>query len=308
MARPMLRTDIDYLTLAPDLRVAADFLTALDPDADAFTLAAFDDAILPSGKKRGRQDLCINALHGGLDQLAPRLARLNAEGAGIFVMINKGDGRWRSDANVVGIRAVWQDDDRAWHGRYPLVPSLVTNTSPGRLQRLWLCGDLTAGQHRAVQMRMAASHGHDKGASGLSRVLRLPGFWHMKQPDNPHFVRIIGGNRQRYSAAEVIAAFPCVERSPAVPPHTWRPQLDDDQRIRNALQRIPADDRETWWRVGAALKSHFGESGRVLWDEWSGTSKKYDPKTQDRVWRSFRRGGVTIGTIYHLARERARAA
>lgn len=95
---------------------------------------------------------------------------------------------------------------------------------------------------------------------------------------------------------------------PVHPPKPFRPRTDDDQRIADALVRIPSDDREVWWRVGAALKSHLGEQGRELWDRWSATSEKFDPKAQERVWRSFRRGGVGIGTIFYYARGAARAA
>jgi putative DNA primase/helicase len=54
-------------------------------------------------------------------------------------------------------------------------------------------------------------------------------------------------------------------------------------------------------RIGMALRSHYGDAGRAIWDEWSTTSEKFDPKTQERVWRSFRGSGVSVGTIFHLA-------
>jgi Primase C terminal 2 (PriCT-2) len=38
-------------------------------------------------------------------------------------------------------------------------------------------------------------------------------------------------------------------------------------------------------------------------DEWSSTAKdKHDPDDQERVWRSFKGSGVTIGTLFHYAR------
>lgn len=96
---------------------------------------------------------------------------------------------------------------------------------------------------------------------------------------------------------------------PAPPPRPFVPRDDDEERVRNALQRIPAYDREVWLRVGMSLKSHFGERGRTLWDEWSATCpEKFDPKAQIKVWRSFRRGGVGIGTIFWLSSRTARHA
>ena len=68
------------------------------------------------------------------------------------------------------------------------------------------------------------------------------------------------------------------------------------------LDVIPADDRDTWIRIGMALKNHMGDSGLTLWDQWSQKSEKYDPKGMMTQWRSFKQsGGITIGSLYHMA-------
>ena len=59
-------------------------------------------------------------------------------------------------------------------------------------------------------------------------------------------------------------------------------------------------------RVGMALKAHLGDRGMELWDAWSGQSEQYDRKGL-KTWNSFRGGGVTVATIFHLAREHGRA-
>ena len=70
------------------------------------------------------------------------------------------------------------------------------------------------------------------------------------------------------------------------------------------LTRIPADDRDIWFRVGAALKLEFGEAARPPWDGRSAPSAKFDPRSPEKLWRSLRRAtGVTLGTVYHIARE-----
>lgn len=43
----------------------------------------------------------------------------------------------------------------------------------------------------------------------------------------------------------------------------------DVERIREALQFIPSTDRDTWLRMGMAIKSELGEAGFELWDNWS---------------------------------------
>lgn len=86
------------------------------------------------------------------------------------------------------------------------------------------------------------------------------------------------------------------------------PREDDEARAIAALRFINADDRETWWQVAAALQSHFGERGRAIWDAWSATSKKFDPATQETTWRSLgQRSGITLATLFHLARGRRHA-
>ncbi|MBC7139673.1 MAG: bifunctional DNA primase/polymerase [Defluviimonas sp.] len=65
----------------------------------------------------------------------------------------------------------------------------------------------------------------------------------------------------------------------------------DLPRIRSALKAIPADDRDTWLKVGMALHhaSAGSDDGFEIWDEWSRTwpdkyAKKDDPK---RTWCGF---------------------
>lgn len=74
--------------------------------------------------------------------------------------------------------------------------------------------------------------------------------------------------------------------------------------ILSALGRVPSDDRETWLMVGMALHSTGRETARSVWDQWSSKSAKYDPKDQERTWRSFHGKGLngsTYRTIFNLA-------
>lgn len=73
--------------------------------------------------------------------------------------------------------------------------------------------------------------------------------------------------------------------------------------IKSALQHINADDRDTWLRVGMAMKSGLGEYGFDLWDNWSSTSKSYNEKDARTVWQSFKSGGIGIGTLFHEAKQ-----
>ena len=71
-----------------------------------------------------------------------------------------------------------------------------------------------------------------------------------------------------------------------------------------AIACIPADDRETWIKVGMGLQSAYGDRGFPVWDRWSSSSEKYQPRTMRSTWRTFRSrpGGITMRTVLRLAR------
>lgn len=77
------------------------------------------------------------------------------------------------------------------------------------------------------------------------------------------------------------------------------------EEIRDALDYIPADDREVWVAMGMAVKSELGGDGFSIWDKWSqGAADKYDPKAAAAVWKSIDASGPTgIGTLFHEAKQ-----
>lgn len=77
-------------------------------------------------------------------------------------------------------------------------------------------------------------------------------------------------------------------------------------RVREALFAIPADDRDTWTRMGHALKT-LGDAAEPLWHEWSATSAKYEPGDAQRVWQSFQPTQTGIGAIFAEAKRHGRA-
>lgn len=104
-------------------------------------------------------------------------------------------------------------------------------------------------------------------------------------------------------------AVPFAPPPPAVTPQTPSPsrsvpiaaQPDDAERCREALRWIPADDYDTWLRIGMALHDTGNPWARDVWDQWSATSPKYAPDVQEQKWRSFKGQGVTLGSLFALA-------
>ena len=77
----------------------------------------------------------------------------------------------------------------------------------------------------------------------------------------------------------------------------------DIERIREALQFIDPNDRDTWLKVGMAIKSELADAGFDLWEAWSLQAESFNTKDARDVWKSIRAGGkVTIGTLFYEAK------
>jgi hypothetical protein len=70
--------------------------------------------------------------------------------------------------------------------------------------------------------------------------------------------------------------------------------------LRFALQIISADDRDTWIKLGMALKT-VGEVGRDLWFEWSKRSTKFNQRDASKTWDSFRPEGTHWKVVFKHA-------
>jgi len=151
----------------------------------ACTFQVFDD----SPRKWSRLN---RILHGTLATHAATLVQLNERGAGIFVMVNAGDGEGRKRANVRAVRALFVDLDGApldpvLNG--PIAPHMVTETSPGRWHAFWLVDDVPLESFSHLQEQLAKMFDADRSVKDLCRVMRVPGFFHNKQ--QPYESRIV---------------------------------------------------------------------------------------------------------------------
>ncbi len=164
------------LAVVPDvanLHEALRFLDALAPDGHV-TFQTFDDS-------KDKDPSLARILHGTLEQHAPELTRLNQKGAGVFVMVNRGDGRGRKAGNVCAVRALFADADGA--PLEPLMnyaPFLTVESSPGRYHAYFKVIDCPIDQFTAMQTSIASKFGSDPNVKDLPRVMRLPGFLHRK--------------------------------------------------------------------------------------------------------------------------------
>lgn len=81
-------------------------------------------------------------------------------------------------------------------------------------------------------------------------------------------------------------------------------EVEVDDWIQDAIGSIPSDDYEVWTTVGMALKSHFGDTGLSLWNDWSKSASNYaGEQAIARKWDSFRGDGIGLGTLVMYAKE-----
>lgn len=79
---------------------------------------------------------------------------------------------------------------------------------------------------------------------------------------------------------------------------------EEVERVRAALGRIAkyrADDYHDWLHIGFALRS-LGAAGLDLWHEFSKQSPKYDAEVLDKKWNTFGDSGITVSTIFWMAK------
>ena len=149
-------------------------LTLLAEDAPV-TFQTFSDR----GGARGLAKI----LHGSIEQHGDELQRLNDRGAGVFFMVNAGDGKGRTAANVTAVRALFLDLDGAPIAPVEacaLEPHAVIESSPGRFHAYWLVDDCGPSKFGPLQKALAVRFDGDPSVHDLPRVMRLPGFTHRK--------------------------------------------------------------------------------------------------------------------------------
>lgn len=176
-----------------DIDQAKQFIAVITGNPDSVvTFQTFDDikTDVPS---------LARVFHGTLDQYASQLTALNNRGAGVFVMINEGDGvihpgckTCRTEKSVIRVRALFVDLDGA-----PLqpileavaLPTLIVESSPERWHAYWSVSDACLEEFTNCQLALAKKFNGDPAIKDLPRVMRLPGFYHQK--NEPFMTRII---------------------------------------------------------------------------------------------------------------------
>jgi len=155
--------------------------------------------------KKGDKPHISKVISGTLKEVQSQLFGLNKLGVGIYVTINKTDGRGRKTENITKVRALFADLDGS-----PLAPVLkakpephmIIESSKGKYHAYWLVDDCPLDKFSMYQKAIARKFKSDPKVCDLPRVMRLPGFYHCK--GNPYPTTIMHHNhRSPYFLKEI---------------------------------------------------------------------------------------------------------
>jgi hypothetical protein len=218
------------VTICPNRTEAEKFLRILAPESEQFTFQTFTDS--KQAREQHKRDPLARVLHGTLSQLWNVLVQYSAAGAGVYVTVNETNLRGRAASDVVRVRVYFVDLDGASIdnlNRLSLKPHLVVETSPGRFHAYWRAGSASLNGFKATQKRLAALMGGDENVCDLPRVMRLPGFPHQKEPNNPFLVQILEcASLPAYSDQELHQALDDAERMQSASPGPHRASISQD--------------------------------------------------------------------------------
>jgi putative DNA primase/helicase len=302
--------------MTPDLQKSKSFLDALDPTASAWTFQTFDD------DGRRKDGSLARVFHGTFDQHAASLAALQAQGAGIFVTVNETNLQGRKAANIKRVRALFVDLDGS-----PLEPvteweepHIICETSPERWHAYWLVQDCPLASFSEVQKDLAETFGGDRSVNDLPRVMRLPGFYHLKGA--PFMVRMIDTRAfpAPFTVAELRSKLDTIKPTPKLSEQARAASVQIDigraygaaaaesgaKEVAEILTYIPPDcGYADWLSVLMGLHEWSGGSqqGLSIADDWSAKGVKYKPGEVAKKWKGFdASGGTKWATVPALAR------
>ncbi len=110
-------------------------------EAEQFCNFFSDGTITIQTFDQKKQDKSLaRIIHGPFDALYEELTELNSRGAGILLMVNRGNGEGRHSDNVISIEAFFLDLDGAPLDPVksaPIPPHVIVESSPGRYQSFW---------------------------------------------------------------------------------------------------------------------------------------------------------------------------
>lgn len=156
------------------------------------------------------------SFYANLDDSIEYFNAVNAHNYGIYITLNKTDGRGREEHNIVGYRVLFADLDNQAMPEFDLEPHFITQRDATHSHCYWLVnGIVTDDQFRRLQRKVALSIGSDTQVTDPARVVRLAGSYNCKDHTNHMMYNIVkvAEDLTPNTLAEVEAGFPIDEET-----------------------------------------------------------------------------------------------
>lgn len=261
-----------------------------------------------------------HARRGTLPEWWSWLCQMNDAGYGIFAVVSAMDGAGRDLANVSYIRAHFVDlDNLSSHQNYEraaashpapsfAVQSSIVYDDQGQYSRskwhvYWPVQPYQSNDYfQLIQRKLRQVFDGDKVTIDATRVMRVPGTLHLKNPSRPHLVTFqpLGGHGQRHDVAALDAALQSVNiidggvgtRHELGDPSLAAPALE---WVKHALALTDPNalDRGEWIAITSAIKQAGWsltdpETLFGMWSEWCAQYTDNDPGENAKQWNSIR--------------------
>ncbi len=116
----------------------------------------------------------------------------------------------------------------------PLIPSYIVESSPHGWHVYFLAKNGSVQSFREMQERLIQHFGSDHKIKNLARLMRRPGFYHMKDPNNPFLSAVVFESDARYAENQMRLTFPAAEtddEDEVSPQEPAKPYVKDDNNI-----------------------------------------------------------------------------
>jgi len=299
--------------LSPNFDVAQRFLDAFEPNGK-FTFQTFDDDQDRKDKSLARQ------LNGTLREHFDQLHSLQEKGAGVFVTINQTDLKGRKAENVIAVRANFVDLDGA-----PIEPVLehicephiIVESSKGRWHAYWR-SNLNKEDFTPTQKALIKAFDGDKSVIDLSRVMRLPGFFHQKVKDGVKSATFMTRLEQieedgsKYSAEDLFSYFPKLDSKETKKKGAGRAdyEVPSAETLAEVVTYLDPADREEWIATAHALKALDENYLSLFLDFSEGKFSAQKPRNYAgrddviKTWNSLKPVRTGFGALVARAKER----
>lgn len=150
---------------------------------------------------------------GGAIQTHRRdLEKYNKQGFGVFFTPNDFNGTRKAE-NLVKINFWVADiDDGSKEEQMerinslPIKPSTIVETKKG-YHCYWKAEDATLDNYRDIELGLIEKLKADKHCKDVSRLLRCPNFYHMKDPKNPFLVKVVYQDDRSFTEKKMLFCY-----------------------------------------------------------------------------------------------------